>query len=44
MVGVPQMTAALSIIAIAVIARHHVNIRKLLSGTESRIGQKATSS
>jgi glycerol-3-phosphate acyltransferase PlsY len=29
------------VIAVLVFARHHTNIRRLLSGTEPRIGQKA---
>jgi acyl phosphate:glycerol-3-phosphate acyltransferase len=31
------------VIAVLVFARHHQNIRRLLAGTEPRIGQKATS-
>ncbi len=29
------------VIAVLVFARHHTNIRRLLAGTEPRIGQKA---
>ena len=29
------------LIAVLVFARHHANIRRLLAGTEPRIGQKA---
>jgi glycerol-3-phosphate acyltransferase PlsY len=29
------------VIAVLVFARHHTNIRRLIAGTEPRIGQKA---
>jgi glycerol-3-phosphate acyltransferase PlsY len=29
------------VIAVLVFARHHANIRRLIAGTEPRIGQKA---
>jgi acyl phosphate:glycerol-3-phosphate acyltransferase len=41
LVGSPPLTAALIVIALGIVARHHANIRKLLAGTESRIGKKA---
>jgi glycerol-3-phosphate acyltransferase PlsY len=40
LLGAPPMTVALVVIGLGVIARHHGNIRKLLAGTESRIGNK----
>jgi acyl phosphate:glycerol-3-phosphate acyltransferase len=39
--GATPMTVALIVIGLGVIVRHHANIRKLFSGTESRIGQKS---
>jgi glycerol-3-phosphate acyltransferase PlsY len=35
-----QHTVLAGLLAIVVIARHHENIRRLLNGTESKIGQK----
>ena len=31
----------IAVIAVLVFARHHTNIRRLIAGTEPRIGQKA---
>lgn len=36
----PQEAQLMVLIAVLVIARHHANIRRLLSGTEPRIGEK----
>ncbi|HEY6336589.1 MAG TPA: glycerol-3-phosphate 1-O-acyltransferase PlsY [Alphaproteobacteria bacterium] len=36
----PQMAELAAFIAVLVILRHHANIRRLLKGTESKIGQK----
>jgi glycerol-3-phosphate acyltransferase PlsY len=37
----PQMAELAAFIAVLVILRHHANIRRLLKGTESKIGQKS---
>lgn len=39
----PSWVAAITVIAVLVLLRHHSNIRKLLSGQESKIGDKANS-
>jgi acyl phosphate:glycerol-3-phosphate acyltransferase len=39
--GVPQMVALILILAALVIIRHHANIRRILAGTEPKIGKKA---
>ncbi len=41
LVGQTAITLALLLIAVGIVARHSGNIRKLLSGTESRIGSKS---
>jgi acyl phosphate:glycerol-3-phosphate acyltransferase len=38
----PDVAAAAAVLAILAIARHHENIRRLISGTESKIGGKKT--
>ena len=39
--GSPGLVKLSLAIAVLVFARHHANIRRLLAGTEPRIGQKA---
>ncbi len=39
--GVPQMILLILALAALVIIRHHANIRRILAGTEPRIGKKA---
>ena len=41
MAGERATTLALLVIAMGIVVRHHGNIKKLISGTESRIGKKA---
>ena len=38
----PPAVGAAFVIAVIIVARHHANIGRLLSGTESRIGHKAS--
>ena len=42
MVGQSAITLALLLIAVGIVARHNGNIRKLLAGTESKIGRSAS--
>ena len=35
--------ASVVVVAVLLICRHHTNIKKILAGTESKLGQKATS-
>jgi glycerol-3-phosphate acyltransferase PlsY len=39
--GVPQMVALILLLAALVIIRHHANIRRIVAGTEPKIGKKA---
>jgi acyl phosphate:glycerol-3-phosphate acyltransferase len=39
--GAPQMIALILILAALVIIRHHANIRRIMAGTEPKIGKKA---
>ena len=38
--GLPLHAAALAVMSIIVVIKHHANISRLLAGTESKIGQK----
>ena len=40
--GEPQHVEMIAGLAVLVLARHHANIRRLLNGTEPRIGHRAT--
>jgi glycerol-3-phosphate acyltransferase PlsY len=44
MVGQTAITLALALIAVGIVVRHSGNIKKLLAGTESRIGSKSAAS
>ncbi|MCV2448709.1 glycerol-3-phosphate 1-O-acyltransferase PlsY [Paracoccus sp. DMF] len=37
----PRMAAVTSFMAVLILVRHHANIRRILAGTEPRIGKKA---
>ncbi|MCU0800860.1 MAG: glycerol-3-phosphate 1-O-acyltransferase PlsY [Rhodobacteraceae bacterium] len=39
--GVPHMVALILLLAALVIIRHHANIRRIVAGTEPKIGKKA---
>jgi len=39
--GYPQLVGLCVILAVVIFLRHHENIRRILSGTEKRIGQKS---
>jgi glycerol-3-phosphate acyltransferase PlsY len=41
LLGHPEYSVAIALLALLVIAMHHANIRRLLNGTEPRIGSKA---
>jgi glycerol-3-phosphate acyltransferase PlsY len=40
---VPAVAPVIGLLAVLVLIRHHANIRRLLSGTEPKIGQRSTS-
>jgi glycerol-3-phosphate acyltransferase PlsY len=40
---VPQIAPVIALLALLVWVRHHANIRRLLNGTEPKIGQRSTS-
>ena len=39
--GEPQHVEMIGVLAVLVLVRHHANIRRLISGTEPRIGDSA---
>ena len=38
--GFPQLAAMIGLLSVMLIAKHHANIRRLMSGTETKIGAK----